>query len=238
MKEQLTILAFSHEGDQLEGRIALPEGDGPFPAVLVMANAFGLGDHMCQVARRLADIGYVGIATDMYGGGALSKDMAGAGPLYTKVMSNPSLVRARTLAWLEAARAHSKVDAGRIAAIGYCFGGMCVLELARSGADVKAVVSFHGLLSTPAPAQPGAITCEVVAYCGAKDPFAPLAQIETFRQEMETAQARHQITIFGEAAHSFTDPDAQTAGRPGIEYHALSDHLSWAGTVALLAALL
>ena len=126
----------------------------------------------------------------------------------------------------------------RSAARGCCFGGMCVLELARSGADVRAVVSYHGILTTQAPARKGEVKCDVAAYCGAHDPYAPMDTIDGLRRELAEAEARHQIMIFGEAAHSFTDPNAASMGMPGIEYNAIADRVSWAGTLALLEAVL
>jgi dienelactone hydrolase len=174
----------------------------------------------------------------MYGGGAYYPDPSQTAAPFAAVMSPPGLVRARALAWLETVAAHPEVDATRVAAIGYCFGGKCVLELARSGADVKAVVSYHGLLTTDLPAAKGVIKGEVVAYCGRRDPYAPPEHIEGLRAELEAAAARHQITIFSEAAHSFTIPDAEKSGLAGVEYHELSDRIAWAGTVALLEATL
>jgi dienelactone hydrolase len=121
-----------------------------------------------------------------------------------------------------------------IAAIGFCFGGQCVLELARSGADVKAVVSFHGLLSTSMPATPGAIQGQVAIYTGAKDPYAPAEHVTALQQELTAAGARFQVMVFSEACHAFTDPNAAALGREGIAYDLIADHVSWAGTIALL----
>jgi dienelactone hydrolase len=111
-----------------------------------------------------------------------------------------------------------------------------VLELARSGAPAKAVVSYHGILTTAQPMRRGAFAGEVVAFCGARDPYAPLDHIESLRSEMARAGVHHTITTFGEAQHGFTDPAADRMGREGIAYNALADRLSWAGTVELLAA--
>ena len=112
---------------------------------------------------------------------------------------------------------------------------MTVLELARSGADIKAVVSYHGLLTTHARAEPGAVRAHVVAYCGAGDPFAPLADVDDFRREMIDAGVRdYQITLFGGAKHGFTDPEAAQLGLEGVEFDALSCDLSWSGTLELL----
>lgn len=221
-----------HDGETLRGSVALPDGDGPFPAVLVMHNALGLGDQVYEAARLLAAHGFLAVATNMYGVDAPSEDAAGKA--FQALLENPQRLRDRTVKWREAVAARSDVDTANMAAIGYCFGGRCVLELARSGSAVKAVISYHGLLTTDAPAAPGSIQARVVAYCGGKDPYAPTADIDGLREEMETAQARYQITIFGDAEHSFTDPNAGKMGRPGISYNAVADKVSWAGTLALL----
>jgi dienelactone hydrolase len=113
-----------------------------------------------------------------------------------------------------------------------------VLELARGGADLQAIVSYHGTLKTHARAEKGAVKCEVVAYCGAQDFVAPLADVDALRDEMTAAEARYQITVFGEAAHSFTDPDAAGQQFEWIRYNAMADRMSWAGTLTLLEATL
>jgi len=163
-------------------------------------------------------------------------DPKAGGALMVDLVSVPQRLRARAGAWYEALKARPEVDPRRVAAIGFCFGGMCVLELARSGVDVKAVVSYHGLLTTAISAAPGAIQGPVAIYTGAKDPYATLEQVEAVRQELTSAGARHQITVFSEAYHAFTDPQADSMGRPGIAYDALADRVSWAGTLALLEA--
>lgn len=231
-------LPLHHQGTDLIGQMIAPQGAGPHPAVLVMYSAYGLGDHVQNSARRLAEEGYLAICTDMYGGGAYYPDPSAAGQDFAAIMANPELLRARCAAWFAAVAALPAVDPQRIAAIGYCFGGKCVLELARSGADVKAVVSYHGVLTTHAPATPGAIKGHVAAWCGARDPFAPLGDIDALRAELEAAGARYDVITLGKVAHSFTDPDAAKANRPGIEYDALADKVSWAGTLALLDGVL
>jgi dienelactone hydrolase len=231
----LQEISFGHAGAALVGLAAFPDGPGPHPAVLVMHNALGLGEQVKRSAQRLAALGYIAIATDMYGGGAGTD---GAVSAYTALHENTGLIRERAVAWFDHVAAMPQVDAQRVAAIGYCFGGQCVLELARSGADVKVVVSYHGLLTTPTPAQPGAVRGQVAAYCGRLDPFAPLEHITALREEFEAAGAHFQLTIFGDAAHGFTDPDAGAMGRPGIAYDRIADRVSWAGTVALLETVL
>jgi dienelactone hydrolase len=235
---ELQTVTLSHEGIELKGQMAVPTGAGPHPAVLVMHTALGLGEQMRRQAHLLASMGYVAVAADMYGGGVYHSNPSAAGAAIAVVFENPALIRARTVAWHSFVSGLPNVDPTRIAAIGYCFGGRCVLELARSGADVQAVVSFHGLLETPAPAQRGAIKGRVAVYTGAKDPYAPETHVEAFRTEMIAAEARWQLTVFGDAAHGFTDPDAVTLKRPGIEYNALAARISWTGAASLLEAVL
>jgi dienelactone hydrolase len=227
-------VALDHDGAALVGALARPEGAGPHPAVLVMHTAHGLGDFVRDRARRLAGHGFVALATDMYGGGRHFDDASEAGEPFLALQQNPDRLRARVAAWYEALKAVAGVDPARVAAIGFCFGGQCVLELARSGADVKAVVSYHGLLSTAAPAAPGAIAGRVTVYHGAKDPFVPADTVDAFRREMAGAGVRLQFTSFSEAAHGFTDPDIGRMVRAGIAYDEEADRVSWAGTLALL----
>jgi dienelactone hydrolase len=158
---------------------------------------------------------------------------ASLGPLW----NNPQLLRSRVVAWHEWLRERAEVAPGRIAAIGYCFGGQCVLELARSGADVKAVVSFHGLLTTSMPAQAGTVRAHVAVYTGAQDPYAPRKHVDDFQDEMHAAGATWQITNFGRCYHAFTDEHI-SATLPGLAYDPVADKVSWAGTLALLKAVI
>lgn len=226
-----------HHGVALRGMMAVPVGKGPFPTVLVMHSALGIHHMACDVARKLAGLGYVGIATDMYGIDADLSAPEKAGQYYASLMGDGAKLRERTALWFDTAASLAPVDPARIAAIGYCFGGKCVLELARSGRDVKAAVSYHGHLVTHEAARPGQIKGEVVAWCGARDPFGPAEETVAFRAEMEAAGASWQITEWGKVAHGFTDPKAE-GGMPGIEYNAIADKVSWAGTVALLQQVL
>lgn len=173
----------------------------------------------------------------MYGGGVTHKDSQGAAASMMPLMRNPALLRARIIAWYEHMKTLPGVDASRAGAIGYCFGGQCVLELARSGADAKAVVSYHGLLTTALKAEPGAVKAYVAAYTGARDPYAPYNDVQALREELLTGGAAWQITEFGEVYHAFTDPDANIQPIPGLAYDPLADKVSWAGTLALLESL-
>jgi dienelactone hydrolase len=199
-----------------------------------MSSALGLGPRAREAASLLADQGYLAVATDMFGEGAYFENPTQAGEDYVELMSSRELLRARAVAWFEQVAALPDVDARRIAAIGYCFGGCCVLELARTGVDVKAVVSYHGILTTDNPAAPGGIKGEVAAYCGGQDPFAPEDTTEALHRELTAAGASHHITVFAQAKHSFTDIDAQKHDHPGIGYDAIAHRVSWAGTLALL----
>jgi dienelactone hydrolase len=236
---ELRAIAFEHDGVELVGQMAVPEQPGPHPAVMVMHTAFGLGEMMRERVRRLAQLGYVAVATDMYGGGIdCHADPKSVGALMKDLLTPPQRLRARAVAWYEQLEARPEIDPKRVAAIGFCFGGQCVLELARSGADIKAVVSFHGLLSTTMPALPGAIRGLFAVYTGAKDPYAPAEHVTALQKEMTAAGARFQMTVFSDACHAFTDPNAAASamGREGIAYDPIADHVSWAGTVALLDA--
>lgn len=230
-----------HEGAKLNGLIARPAGAGPFPTVMVMHSAHGLREQVRDTIAELASSGYLAIATDMYGAEVQRGAIEAAHEAYGQFMGDGmAKVRSRSLAWLDAVRSVPDVDGARLAAIGYCFGGHCVLELARAGADLQLVVSYHGTLKTHAPAETSAPQCEVVAYCGAQDPFAPMEDIDDLRRELTEARARYQITVFGEAAHGFTDPHAErlSPGIDGIRYNAMAHRISWTGTLALLEALL
>jgi len=201
---------------------------------MVMHSALGIAHQVSAVAERLAALGYLAIATDMYGEAVARSGAVAGGEAFGQLMASPERIRARVLAWFAAIADRPDVDADRIAAIGYCFGGYCVLELARSGADVKAVSSFHGVLKTHAPAQAGTVRAHVATWCGGRDPYAPGEDITALHKELEVAGASFQITTFGKAEHGFTDVDAASLDRPGIAYDAIADRVSWAGTLALL----
>jgi dienelactone hydrolase len=236
MFEGFETVEFEHEGVDLRGYAAVPVGTGPFPAVLVMHSALGIAHPVNEgAARALAERGYLAVCTDVYGAPLEGCSVEDAGNAYAANLGQPEMQRSRIVAWFGAVAARSDVDAERVAAVGFCYGGMSVLELARSGANVKAVVSYHGTLETHARAEPGAIQGHVVAYCGASDPYAPLEHVDALREEMiDAGVASYQITVFGAAGHGFTDPDAARLQLEGVEYDQLSNDLSWTGTLVLL----
>lgn len=234
----METIDLAHDGVALKGQLARPANAGaPLPVVLVFPSALGLGSHALAAVERLAGTGWLALGVDLYGDRLYSdygEDAGEAGALFQDFRQTPGAVRSRALAWFDRAASLPGADPERIAAIGYCFGGYCVLELARAGAGLKAAVSYHGLLTTALPAEPGAISGQVAAYCGAADPYAPPEAVEVLRGELTAAGARHQITVFSGVEHAFTDPEAGKMGRPGIAYDALADRVSWAGTLALL----
>lgn len=235
---ELSTFAYTHDGETLKGEIARPAGPGPHPAVLVMHHAIGLGPNEMRRAKMLAEAGYVALATDMYGIGTEAVPQDVYGPLFAKLQADPNRLRGRVLAGYETLRAQPGVDKARIGAIGFCFGGQCVLELARSGAPVGAVVSFHGLLTTGLPAAKGAVKAKVLAITGALDPYAPPEHVADFQKEMAAAEADWQLTVYGNGMHAWTDPSVAEHNVPGVRYDAFLDKLSWAQATDFLAATL
>lgn len=222
-----------HDGITMKAFVARPAGDGPFPAVMMFPGATGTGPTFEGRARELAALGYLAIGIDVYGQGADLTSPEAAGREFMALLEAPETLRTRTLAWANAIANRGDVANTRIVALGYCFGGKCVLEMARGGADVLAVIAYHGLLKTHAPARSGEVKALIAAYCAGQDPYAPLEDFDAFRQEMSDAGVNHHVTLFSNAQHSFTDPDHEGI-QPGIAYDALSDRVSWAGTLALL----
>lgn len=236
MFDGMARIEFDHDGTSLRGYVAVPDSPGPAPAVLVMHSALGIARAVNErTARKFAALGYVAICTDMYGAHLEGASMEITAEAFFANLAAPEMQRERTIAWFEAVASRPDVDEQRIAAVGFCYGGNTVLELARSGANLKAAVSYHGVLNTHARAEPGVVGAHVVAYCGAGDPYAPLDDVDHLRAELRDAGvANYQITVFGGAVHGFTDPDAADLQLEGVAYDALSDELSWNDTLVVL----
>jgi len=217
------------QGDAvLEGYMAYDDSvKGKRPGVLVAHEWMGHNAYVRRRAEMLARLGYVSFALDMYGKGVLAKDAKEAAALAGIYKKDRKLMRARASAGLDVLRKHPLVDPSRIAAIGYCFGGTTVLELARSGADLQAVVSFHGGLDTPTPEDAKNIRGKVLAMQGADDPFVPLAQVAAFEEEMRKGGVDWQFITYGGAVHSFTNPDAGNDNSKGAAYNEKADRRSW-----------
>jgi dienelactone hydrolase len=226
-----------HEGTLLRGHVARPAAAGPAPAVLVMHSALGVAHAVNeQAARKLAERGYVAVCTDMYGAHLLGAAIEEAGLAYAENLASPDKQRARTVAWFEEVARRDDVDDTRVAAIGFCYGGMTVLELARSGADLRAAVSYHGILQTHARAKPGVVRAHVAAYCGSDDPYAPPDDVDALRRELVDAEVeRYAVTVFGGVGHGFTDPEAGDLQLDGVAYDPIAHEVAWNGTLALLS---
>jgi dienelactone hydrolase len=205
------------------------------PGVLVVHEAWGLGEHAMERAKMLAGMGYVAFAADMFGGrkqiGSMDEVMKVLGDL----LGSPPKVRARAGAALATLAAQPQVDAKRLGAIGFCFGGSTVLELARGGSDLAGVVSFHGGLESQGPAASGAVKAKVLVCTGADDPMIPPTQVVAFEDEMRKAGADWQVISYGNTVHSFTNPTADGSVSPGILYNKSTDKRSWAAMTSFFA---
>ncbi|MEW6051663.1 MAG: dienelactone hydrolase family protein [Candidatus Zixiibacteriota bacterium] len=213
----------------LEGYLAYDDALlGKRPGVLVIHEWKGLNDYARSRADQLAQLGYVAFALDMYGKGVrpqTNEDAAAQAGIYYKDLS---LMRRRANAGLEALRKQPQVDTSRLAVIGYCFGGKTALELARSGADLKGAVSFHGNLSAVDPEDGKKIRCKILVCHGASDPHVPPDQVEAFEAEMTNAKVDWQLIAYGGAVHGFTNPANGSDPGAGVAYDEKADKRSWA----------
>lgn len=228
---------YTIDGTAFEGFLARPAGDGPFPGVLVCHAWKGIRDHERTWAKRLAGEGYVAFCADVYGKGVRPETREEAGAQAGKLRGDRALLRKRARAGLDQLRAQAGVDPDHLAAIGFCFGGGTVLELARSGADVAGVVSLHGNLDTPDPADAKAIRGRVLVLSGAVDPHVPMESVKAFVDEMEAAKVDYRVTLYGGAVHAFTDPSAGDDPSRGAAYDERAARRSWADTVRFLSTL-
>ncbi len=225
-------LIYSDAHVELRGILERPrEANGR--AVLVVHEAPGLGNNARRRTAMLAELGYTAVAADLYGGGRTFRE-AEAVTHMDALKNDPAVFRRRVRAGLDALVEASGFPPERCAAIGYCFGGMAVLELARSGAGLAAVVSFHGLLRTPAPAERGGIRARVLACTGARDPLVPLEDVTAFQAEMAEAEADWQLAVYGRALHSFTNPNVAGGYDPRMDYDPSADRQSWAAALLFL----
>lgn len=225
-----TKVAYSAEGIEFVGTVFTPAGSGPAPGVLVAHESPGVTEHTLDAARRLAEMGCVAMATDYQGGGQVVTDRDEMMRRFQRFMADPGSIRARMGAALEALKAQPRVDASRLAATGYCYGGAAALELARSGADLRCAVGYHSTLTTARPQDAGHIRCPVLVHIGADDPAVPVEQRTAFQEEMTAAGVDWRLVLYGKTAHSFTNPEADTWGMPGFAYSAMADRRSWAVT--------
>jgi dienelactone hydrolase len=220
-------VAYQSGGKNLTGYFAVDDTRaGKRPGVLVCHQGGGLTNHEKTRARMLAEIGYAAFALDMYGEVATSRERAMA--LLTELSRNPALLAERALAGLAQLKAQVNVDAGRLAAIGFCFGGAVVLDLARITPEFGCVVAFHPGLTGLPEKDDRKVHARVMVCAGEKDPLIPPDAREKFIALMKAAGADWQLLTYGSAGHSFTDKTVDAFGMPGFNYDAMTDKRSWA----------
>jgi dienelactone hydrolase len=225
------------QGDTtLEGWVAYDDAfKGPRPGVLIVHQWLGVTDYEKKRAEMIAQLGYVAFCADIYGKGVRPQNTQEAGAQAGKYKSDRPLLRARVNAGLEALRRQPLVDPKHVAAIGYCFGGTTVIELARSGADVAGVVSFHGGLDSPTPADGKNIKGKLLVCHGADDPYEKPEDLAAFESEMRNNGVDWQLIKYGGAVHSFTQPMAGNDNSKGAAYNEKADKRSWAAMKQFLA---
>ncbi len=224
-------VSYSAAGVVMKGYLAYDKNiKGKRPGVLVVHEWWGLNEYVRKRARMLAEMGYTALAVDMYGDGKQAMHPDDAGKFSSELMKNFDTAKARFMAAMEFLKERPSVDPERIAAIGYCFGGGVVLNMARQGVDLKGVASFHGGLAALRPAQPGAVKAKILVLHGADDKFSTPEQIEAFKQEMKNAGADFRFISYPGAVHSFTNPDADEYAKKfnlPLGYNAEADKKSW-----------
>jgi dienelactone hydrolase len=226
-------IAYQSHGTKLTGYLADDEARGSGrPGILVVHQGRGLAAHTKERTRMLAELGYVAFALDMFG--ETPRDMEHAIRLLQYMNDNPALLRDRALAGLAQLKQQSNVDSNRLAAIGYCFGGGVVLELARLNAGLAAVAAFHPALTNLPERDDRKITCKVMVCAGDQDPLIPVPSHAKFAELMRAAGADWQFLLYGGAGHSFTDRDVDALRMSGFSYNRPADHRSWAAMRALL----
>ena len=230
-KIQGKTLEYSAQGVVMKGYLAYDENvKSKRPGILVVHEWWGLNEYARKRARMLAELGYTAVAVDMYGNGKQAMHPDDAKQFTSELMKNSDVATARFMAALDFLKQQPTVDPGRIAAIGYCFGGGVVLNMARQGVDLKGVASFHGSLAPIKPAQPGTVKAKILVLHGADDKFIPPEQIEAFKQEMKSAGVDFQFISYPAAIHSFTNPEADELGKKfnmPVGYNADADKKSW-----------
>lgn len=225
---QTKTVEYQHEDKVMEGYLAYPDNlQEKRPAILVIHQWKGLGDYEKKRAEQLAELGYVAFAIDMYGKGIRPETSAEASKMAGKFRSDRELMKARAKAGFDHIKEHTNVHPKKIAAIGYCFGGGVALELARSGADLKGIVSFHGNLDTPNPEDAKNIQAEILVCHGAEDPHVPWEQVTAFRKEMMQGDVNWQLNMYGNAVHSFTEKAAGDDPSDGVAYNKQAAERSW-----------
>ena len=214
---------------------------GKRPGIIMVHEWWGITPHIHNEAKKFAEQGYTALIADMYGDAKTADNPKDAGALAGGVMKDPAAMQSRFKAAQALLGKHATVNPQKIGAVGYCFGGAVVLNMARSGLDLKAVASFHGALGTQTPAQPGKVKAKIRVFTGADDKMIPPAQVAAFKEEMARAGVDFQVTEYPGAMHAFTNPDADALGKKfdmPIAYNATADQDSWQQATAFLKATL
>ncbi len=231
----MTYVDYQDGTEICEAYVALPDTTGPAPAVLIAHQWSGQSDHERATANKMAALGYVGIAIDVYGKGKRgAADATDHSHLMMPFMADRAMLRQRLMAAVAFAKGHDAVDATKIAIMGYCFGGLCALDVARSGTtDVLGAVSIHGIFAPPAVGTQGEISTKILILHGWEDPMAKPADVEMVATELTAAKADWQLLGFGHAMHAYTAAEANMPER-GLQYDANADRRSWRATVGFL----
>ncbi len=221
------LIDYTDGSVNLQGYFAFDDSvSQPLPMVLVAHAWGGRDEFVCEKVRRLAGIGYAAFAIDMYGKGVLGGGAEENSALMQPFMENRSMLQQRILAGLQAGKGLREVNQNKIVAMGFCFGGLCVLDLARSGADIGGVVSFHGLLVAPDITQGAAIKARVLVLHGHDDPMVPASDITALQDELSQAGCDWQFHVYGNTMHAFTNPAANDPNF-GTVFQPNADRRSW-----------
>lgn len=235
MAISLRPIDYSHEGNKFEGMLAVDNARaGKRPAVLISHAWAGRGPVEEGYAKRLAELGLAGFALDLYGKGVFGETREECQALMHPLASNRPLLQARMLNAVDVVRKLPEVDAAKVAVMGFCFGGLCALDVARTGADVKGVASFHGLFTAPGNTKGKKIKAKVVAYHGWDDPMVKPDAVKAFGEEMTEAGADWQLHAYGGVMHAFTNPEANDPSF-GTVYNKRAADRSWESFKLFLA---
>lgn len=229
-----TPLRYSADGRTFCGQLACPDVQGKVPGILIFPEAPGVGPHVIRRAAALAQMNYVALAADVHGDGMLFDDPTTMRAGIDLLKSQPERLHQRLQASLQALAQVPQVDPERMVVIGYCFGGWCALELARTGAPLLGVGVFHGALTPTQENTASRIQGKVLVCSGASDPLVPTEQISTFTEEASAAGIDWQVHLYGGTGHGFTSPEAGSNPRPGFGYSASADRRSWAALCLFL----
>ena len=227
-------LPYTDDGIDFEGTLAFDPDAGPRPLVLVFPTIMGRSDHELDAAGRLVALGYTALAVDLYGKAHIGAERAECRTLMNALLGDRPRLQVRMKILLDLARAQPEADRERVAAIGFCFGGLCALDLARTGADLRGVASFHGLLTPPGNLGGKKIGAKIIVFHGWDDPMAPPAHVEALGHELDAAGADWQVHAYGGTMHSFTNLKAADPAS-GLQYNETAAERAWRSLDGFLA---